>query len=101
VPDTAIGSQIHKTLDIHRRFPAQVTFDRKLGDDVPELRHLGLRKILDLDGRFDSGDLTGDVRAALADAEYMSQRDANMLTVRDIDPRNACHALVPHPCRCL
>jgi hypothetical protein len=43
-----IATKVHQTLDVHRGFTTQVTFDRELADFVTKLFQVGVGQVLDL-----------------------------------------------------
>jgi hypothetical protein len=99
VPEAAIGSEIHQTLDVHRDFAAQIALDAVIGvDRLTDLENLLVGEILDStlwrDAEF-RGDLFG---LGPADAVNIGKRDFHALVRRDIDARNTCHVgLSPAP----
>ena len=46
--ETAIAANVHQTLDVHRGFAAQVTFQGELGQFVTDLFQIGVGQFLDL-----------------------------------------------------
>ena len=63
VTDTPVRTQIHQTLDVHRRLTTQITFNCKRSDCGAQLHNLGLSQILDLDVRGYSCRLANLLRA--------------------------------------
>jgi hypothetical protein len=48
VPDSAIATQVHETLDIHRYLTAKIAFDGQLRDSAAEICNLRFRQVFNL-----------------------------------------------------
>jgi hypothetical protein len=97
MPDSTVGSKIHKPLDIHRSLSAKVAFDRKFCDDISEFRDLRITQILDLERRIHLGYLTSEAGATASNTEDMRQRDSHLLISGDVDTCYTSHMYFLNP----
>ena len=51
MPNTAIATQVHEPLDIHRNLASQIAFDRVLGNFTSKLLQLFFAELADLASR--------------------------------------------------
>jgi hypothetical protein len=63
VPDTAIATQVHETLDVHRYLTAQIAFDCQFRDSTAEICNLWFRQVFNLRMRGHARCLTNLLRA--------------------------------------
>jgi hypothetical protein len=99
---TAIASDVHQALDIHRDFPAQVTFDpHLLVDDLADAVDLIVSQIAHSCIWVDIRPLEKLLARMQPNPEDIGQRRLNPLISREINSRNSRHVLSPlHPRKC-
>ena len=80
---SAIATNLHQPLDIHRNGFAQIAFNHPVSlDNVTDAHGFFLSQVFDLGVNVDSGFLTDFRRAAFADAEYVRKPDLNPFVER-------------------
>src|ERR1700731_5225113 len=90
--ESAIGADFDETLDVHRNFLAQITFDQTFRfDDRTDTVDFFFAEVLNLLHGLDLGCVENSAGARLPDAVDISQRDVDVLLARKIDACNTCH----------
>jgi hypothetical protein len=91
---STVGLDFDQALDVERDILAKVAFDLALGlDDVTDPVQLVLVERCDLHEGINIR-LRKDLRGAgVADSEDVSESDARLFVVRDIDSSNTCHGV--------
>ena len=90
---TAVATQVHQALDIHRDFATQVAFHDEFADFVAQLLELAIVQVLDLLVRRDTRLDTDILRAWTTHAVDRCQADYRVLMIWDVYPCNTCHSL--------
>jgi hypothetical protein len=85
VANTAITTKVHEALDVHRRFPSEVTLNDEIGDSRSQTGNFGLRQVLDCRIRLYAGRRTDLPRARIADAEDRRQPNHDVLVQWNVD----------------
>jgi hypothetical protein len=93
VPQSTIAAKIHQPLNVHGDFTPKITFDRKLGNLIPQFVHLSVSYIFDLGGGCDPDRRTNLARPGATDAVNGRQCDFGMLMIWDIYSSNTSHTL--------
>jgi len=94
MPDSTVRTKIHESLNIHRRFSAEIAFNGKFRYDVSEFRNLWFTQVLNLHFRIDFRNLARKPCAAMSNTEDMRQGDCHLFTGRNIDPCYTSHNCV-------
>jgi hypothetical protein len=94
--NTAIGTKVHKTLDIHRGFAAQIALYSKYCNCRSELRDLGFRQVFDRRCRGDVRRRADLLRARATNTEDRRECDHDMLVQRYVYSCYACHLTFPY-----
>src|SRR5690554_6107894 len=87
----AIAAQVHQALDAHGHFATQVTLDDESANAIAQLIHVGFGEILDLHRTGDTRLIADFLGTGAADAKNGSQRDLDVLVVRDVNPSDTGH----------
>src|SRR5829696_9571513 len=93
VPDALVAADLDLAADVLRHLAAQVALDPVVGVDVvaqPDEVLVG--EVADAHVTADAGGGQGSVRAGLADAVDVRERDLQPLLAGEIDAGEACHA---------
>jgi hypothetical protein len=94
MPETAVGLDFDKPLDVHRNVFAQIAFDLAFGfDDLTDTVDLVFAEILNLPERVNVRGSQNAERTGVADPENVGERDPGLLVPRQIDASNTCHSL--------
>src|SRR5690606_28705931 len=92
VPDTAIRSDVHKSLHVHRCLGAKRTFNTIPALDLlAQAIDIGVAQIADARLRIDSGGLKNPSRRSAPDSKNVCEPDLYLLVSREIDACNTCH----------
>jgi len=92
MPDAAVASEIHQTLDRLLKVPAQVAFDFVVGvDHLTDMNLLIGRQVVGLDHWIDFGGGEDLHRARPAYSVDIGQRDKHPLVFGEFDSSYACH----------
>jgi hypothetical protein len=89
--ESTVATDVHQTLDVHRRLTTQVTFDSELGDLIANFFQIRVRQILDLLGISNATSLANFASAGATDSKNGSQANLGMLLRRNIDTSDTCH----------
>ena len=81
--EAAVAADVHQTLDVHRGFTTQVTFDRELGDLVADFFQITVGQILDLFGICNATCFANLASAGASDAENGGQANFSMLSAAE------------------
>jgi hypothetical protein len=92
VTNTAVATEVHQTLDIHRNLAAQVAFDFELIDCRTKLGHLGLSQILDRSRWINASRGADLFRARVTNTVDRRQRDYDVLVQRYVYACYTCHS---------
>ncbi len=87
--NTAITTKVHEALDVHRRFPSEVTLNDEIGDSRSQIGNFGFCQILHCRIRFNAGRSTDLPRARVADAIDRRQPNHDVLGQWNVD---ACYS---------
>ena len=93
--DAPVATEVHQTLDIHRRLATEIALDDEVGDGISNTGHFGLGKILHHRVRRDASRFADLLRARIANAVDRGQRNHNVFVDRNIDACNSCHFKYP------
>src|SRR5687768_14517647 len=92
VPDAAIRSDIHQSLDVHRDFRAQRAFDAIiLFDRLTQTVHVRIGEIANPERAADASLLEDLTRGRPPHAKDVCQPDLDLLVAREIDACNTSH----------
>src|SRR5262245_27207401 len=93
VPDAAIRTDVHQTLDVHCHFGAQRTFDLIVAlDHTADLVDVRVGEITHAERRIDPS-LLNDLRRVLAaDPIDVRKTDLELFVARKVDASNKCHS---------
>jgi hypothetical protein len=99
VAQAAIAAQVHQTLDVHRGFAAEITFDGEVRIDVfADRQNFGVGQLIDAARLVDADGGADLFREERADAVDIGQSDGNPLCSRDVDASNTCQTRGPLRC---
>src|SRR6185369_5711641 len=86
VPDPAVGTDVHQSLDVHRHFGAQRTFDLVVAlDDAADLVDVRIREIAHAERRIDARLLYDLRRVLAADPIDVRETDLELFVARKVD----------------
>jgi hypothetical protein len=97
VSDSAVRTEVHKSLDVHRGFSAKVAFHGEFRDHISELDDFRLTQVLDLDGRIYFGHLAHEAGATVSDTKDMRQPDCHMFVYGNVDTSYTSHMCFLNP----
>jgi hypothetical protein len=89
--ETAVATNVHQTLDVHRGFAAQVTLDCKQTDLVTNFFQFGVGQLLDFLGVFDATGFANFASARAANTENGCQANFSVFVGRDVNTCNTSH----------
>src|SRR5262245_31168022 len=95
MPEAAVTTEVHQTLDVQRHVAAQIAFDAvAVGDHLADARDLLIGERVRLTGDVDVG-LQADVYGVLL-TNAVNRREGNPdgLPTRKVDACDACHCLL-------
>ena len=102
---TTVATDVHQSLDIHRGFTAQVTFNGELLNLLANFFQIAIRKILDLLAVSDASSFANFASAGASNAKDSGQTDFRVLVRRNVNASDTCHMrpliLSNQPWRCL
>lgn len=85
--ETAVATDVHQALDVHRGFATQITFQSHGIQEVTDLFQISVRQVLDLLGILDTACFADLASCSATDAIDGSQADFSMLVRRDVNAR--------------
>jgi hypothetical protein len=89
--DTTVRTEIHQSLDVHRRFTTQITLDRKGRNSLTKLLNFRLREILDRRVSGNTGCLANLLRARVSNTVDRRQCYHDVLRQRNVYACYTCH----------
>jgi hypothetical protein len=89
--EATVAADVHQTLDVHRRFAAQVTFDGEQSDLVTDFFQVTVSQVFDFFGIGNLAGFANFASARAANAKNSSQADFSMLLRRNIDTSDTSH----------
>src|SRR5688500_27822 len=94
MPDTAIGTNVHQSLDVHGYFGTQGTFDAIVTlDGLTEAVHVGIVEIPNAEVRVHARGLQDPASRRPADSEDIREADLDLLFTRKVNASNSSHDL--------
>src|SRR5690606_17355089 len=92
VTQAAVAAKVHQTLDVHRDFTTQVTFNLVVAvNRFTNLKHFGVGELIHTTIEWDT-DLLNDLSRKLrADAVDVLQRNDHALVGRNVNAGYTCH----------
>jgi len=91
-PQSAVGADLDKALDVHRDFLAEIAFHRALFfQNLADAIHVVFAEIADLLVEIDPSPVQQGTRTGTANAVNVSQSDLGPLRGRQIYAGNTCH----------
>jgi hypothetical protein len=98
MPETAVTTEIHESLDVHVDLATKVTLDLEvLVDALADLLDVGVIEILGAFALGDTGDLADLLRMMRADPVDVLQRNHRMFATREVDTCDTSHVLLSLP----
>ena len=89
--EATVATDVHQTLDVHRGFTAQITFNGEGCDLVADFFQIGVGQILHLLGISDAACLADLAGAGATNAEDGGQANFSMFVRRNVDASDTCH----------
>jgi hypothetical protein len=89
--ESAIATDIHQTLDVHRRLTTQITLNRELSDLIPDFFQVTIGQVFDLLGISNATSFANFASACASDTKNGGQANLGMLLRRNIDASDTCH----------
>jgi hypothetical protein len=86
-----VATDVHQTLDVHRRFATQITFDGEQSDLVTDLFEIAISQIFDLFSVIDLTSFANFASTGATDAKNRSQADFGVLLWRNVDTCYTSH----------
>ena len=93
--DATVATQIHETLDVHRRLTAQIAFNGEARYGAAKFCNFRLGEILYLRRPSHAGCFADLTRARVPDAIDRRQRDYDVLVQRYVYACYTCHEYLP------
>jgi hypothetical protein len=91
---TAIATNVHQALDVHRGFAAQVTLDGVQADLIANLFKIAISQVLDFLAVSNATSLADFASASATNAKDGRQADFGMLMRRNVDTSDTSHSVL-------
>jgi hypothetical protein len=89
--ETTVATDVHQTLDVHRRLATQITLDRELRDVIPDFFQVRIGQIFDFLGISNATGFADFASAGATDTKNGGQANFGMLLRRNVDASDTCH----------